>query len=71
MNAQQNRREFVKRSTVFSFGLAAAPLVSRVRAADSPGERLIVGVMGLGRGMGHVKALQGLANVEVAYPFRH
>src|SRR6185503_8118428 len=67
MNAQQNRRDFVKRSTVFSFGLAAAPLVSRVRAADSPGEKLRVGVMGLGRGMGHVKALQGLANVEVAY----
>jgi predicted dehydrogenase len=67
MNTLPTRRDFVKRTTVFSFGLAAAPLVSRVRAADSPGEKLIVGVMGLGRGMGHVKALQGLANVEVAY----
>ena len=67
MNTKQNRRDFVKRSTVFSFGLAAAPLVSRVRAAESPGERLIVGVMGLSRGLQHVKALQQLANVEIAY----
>ncbi|HWN95552.1 MAG TPA: Gfo/Idh/MocA family oxidoreductase, partial [Methylomirabilota bacterium] len=66
MNKQQNRRDFVKRTTVFSFGLAAAPLVSRVRAANSPGEKLVVGVMGLGRGLDHVKALQQL-NAEVAY----
>lgn len=69
MNTLPTRRDFVKGTTVFSFGLAAAPLVARVRAADieSPGERLRVGVMGLGRGMGHVKALQQLSNVEVAY----
>jgi predicted dehydrogenase len=67
MNSHHTRRDFVKRSTLFSFGLAAAPLVSRVRAAESPGEKLRVGVMGLGRGMGHVKALQQISNVEVAY----
>ena len=66
MNPQHSRRDFVKRSTVFSFGLATAPLASRVRAADSPGERIIVGVMGLGRGLDHVKALQQM-NAEIAY----
>lgn len=67
MNTQHTRREFVKRSTVFSFGIAAAPLISRVRAAESPGERLVVGVMGLGRGLDHVKALQQISNVQIAY----
>jgi predicted dehydrogenase len=66
MNPQQSRRDFVKRSTVFSFGLAAVPLASRVRAAESPGERIVVGVVGLGRGLDHVKALQQL-NAEIAY----
>src|SRR5512138_662931 len=66
MNSTHSRRDFVKRTTVFSFGVAAAPLISRVRAADSPGERLVVGVMGLGRGLDHVKALQQL-NVDIAY----
>ena len=67
MITQHTRRDFVKRTTVFSFGLAAAPLASRVRAADSPGEKLLVGVMGLGRGLDHVHALQRISNVEVAY----
>ncbi len=67
MNAQQNRRDFVKRTTVFSFGLAAAPLAARAQASKSPGEKLIVGVMGLGRGMDHVKALQQIENVDIAY----
>jgi len=67
MNTQHTRRDFVKRTTVFSFGLAAMPLVSRAQVTKSPGEKLIVGVMGLGRGMGHVQALQQLPNVEVAY----
>jgi hypothetical protein len=43
----QNRRDFVKRTTFFSFGLAAAPLARRVRAAESPGNKLLVGMMGL------------------------
>ena len=67
MNSRHNRRDFVKRTTVFSFGLAAAPLVSRGQTTKSPGEKLIVGVMGLGRGLDHVKAVQQIANVEIAY----
>jgi predicted dehydrogenase len=67
MSSQHTRRDFVKRTTVFSFGLAAAPLVSQAHAAKSPGEKLVVGVMGLGRGLDHVKALQEISNVEIAY----
>jgi predicted dehydrogenase len=67
MNSQPTRRDFVKSTTLFSFGLAAAPLVSRAQPAKSPGEKLLVGVMGLGRGMDHVKALKQISNVEVAY----
>ena len=67
MNPQHTRRDFVKRTTVFSFGLAAAPLVGRAQTSKSPGEKLVVGVMGLGRGADHVKALQQISNVEIAY----
>jgi predicted dehydrogenase len=67
MTSPQTRRDFVKRATVYSFGLATAPLIGRAQTAKSPGEKLIVGVMGLGRGFDHVKALQQISNVEVAY----
>jgi predicted dehydrogenase len=67
MNTKPNRRDFIKRTTVFSFGFAALPLAPRVRAAESPGEKLIVGVMGLGRGFDHVQAVQKISNVEIAY----
>lgn len=62
-----HRRDFVKRTTLFSFGLAATPLLARAQTTKSPGEKLVVGVVGLGRGFDHVKALQQIANVEVAY----
>ncbi|HXG47770.1 MAG TPA: Gfo/Idh/MocA family oxidoreductase, partial [Methylomirabilota bacterium] len=67
MNAPHSRRHFVRRTTFYSFGLAALPLVARAQTARSPGEKLLVGVMGLGRGLDHVKALQQIAGVEVAY----
>ena len=67
MNPTLPRRDFVKRTTLFSFGLAAAPLIARAQTSKSPGEKLVVGVMGLGRGFDHVKALQQIDNVEIAY----
>jgi predicted dehydrogenase len=62
-----SRRTFSKRATVFTFGLAAAPLAPRVRAASSPGSKLVVGVLGMGRGSAHIQALQQIQNVEIAY----
>src|SRR5687767_13066193 len=64
-HATSNRRTFLKQATaaaaVTSIGFPA------IRAAESPGDRLFVGVMGLSRGMDHVKALLGISNVEVSY----
>jgi predicted dehydrogenase len=67
MNTPLPRRDFVKRVTLYSFGLAAVPRLARAQTAKSPGEKLVAGVMGLGRGAAHVQALQHIANVEVAY----
>jgi predicted dehydrogenase len=67
MNPLLPRREFVKRTTLYSFGFAVAPLLARAQTTKSPGEKLVVGVMGLGRGAAHVEALQQISNVEVAY----
>jgi len=61
------RRAFTKRTSIVAFGLAAAPLVPGVRAAASPGETLRVAVLGMGRGSDHIRALQQIQNVEVAY----
>src|SRR5690349_25117480 len=62
-----NRRAFIKRATLFSFGVAATAVRARAQAPKSPGEKLVVGVMGLSRGAAHVRALNQLSNVEVAY----
>ncbi len=68
MHPTLDRRQFLSRTTVYSFGLAlSAPLVLRAQAPKSPGEKLVVGVMGLSRGAAHVEALQQIANVEIAY----
>src|SRR5882672_3083220 len=67
MHSPLHRRDFVKRSTLYSFGLAAAPLLAHTQITKSPGEKLVVGVMGLGGGFDHVKALQQISNVEIAY----
>lgn len=61
-----NRRHFLKQTAVMGASVAAAgPLI--LRAAESPGERLHVGVMGLGRGADHIAALLQISNVEIAY----
>jgi predicted dehydrogenase len=59
-----NRRRFLGQSAAVVAGLAAGPAIL---AADSPSKKLVIGVMGLGRGLDHVKACLGLADVEIAY----
>src|SRR5215211_7074638 len=60
-----SRRTFLKRtaaaSAIASIGFPA------IQGADSPGERLFAGVMGLGRGLDHINALLQIPNVEIAY----
>src|SRR5438874_13393708 len=58
-----NRRQFLRHGATLAAAATAVPAV----LADSPAKKLVLGVMGLGRGLDHVKACLGLPGVEVAY----
>jgi predicted dehydrogenase len=58
-----NRRYFLGQSAALAAGLASSGVLS---AAD-PSKKLVIGVMGLGRGLAHVTACLGLPDVEIAY----
>ncbi|HKQ37324.1 MAG TPA: Gfo/Idh/MocA family oxidoreductase [Verrucomicrobiae bacterium] len=66
MNTSISRRKFFHQT---SFAGAGALMLgaSRSHAALSPGDKIVVGVMGLGRGMDHVRALMTIPNAEIAY----
>src|SRR5689334_17318340 len=64
MNDPLNRRKFLKHTGA---GALAISTFHIARSAQSPSDKLVAGVMGLGRGMGHVEALLGLQNAEIAY----
>jgi predicted dehydrogenase len=66
MSASVNRRQFLETSAA---GAAAAWALSSQRAfaADSPNERVVVGVMGLSRGQAIATGFAKLPNVEVKY----
>ena len=67
MNTTPSRRRFIKQSAVAgAIGWAAAKGFPSLHAADSQ-KKVIVGVMGLGRGMGHVSSYLTQSNCEVAY----
>src|ERR1041385_2887380 len=66
-STHSTRRDFVKRTTVYSFGLAVAPMLARGQTPSSPGNKLVVAVVGLGRGLDHVQALQQIPDAEIAY----
>jgi predicted dehydrogenase len=66
MNTSISRRTFFHQSTLAGAG-ALALGASRSRAALSPGDKIVAGVMGLSRGMGHVQALLNIPNTEIAY----
>ncbi len=61
MKPELNRREILKSSATLSAG--AGILCS----ANAASRKVRVGVMGLGRGLGHIKGLLGVEDVEVAY----
>ncbi|HIM68886.1 MAG TPA: twin-arginine translocation signal domain-containing protein, partial [Verrucomicrobia bacterium] len=65
-NTFLNRRRFLQHSAA---GVTAAALAKRhsLHAANKAANKLRVGVMGLGRGMAHVKNYLKLSDVEVAY----
>ena len=60
-----SRRSFIKESTLAGSALIAAP--HAIRAANKASNTLRVGVMGLSRGVAHVRRYAETTNVEVAY----
>jgi predicted dehydrogenase len=67
MNPSIDRRQFVKQTAALSASLATFGAPAIARSAESPGDKLLVGVMGLGRGLDHCNALLQISNVEIAY----
>ena len=61
------RRRFLSQAWHLGAAAALIPASARVRAASPPSRRVVVGVMGLGRGLDHVKALLRLPDVELRY----
>ncbi len=61
------RRTFLERSATLGAALAAAPVLSRLTAAELPSNRVRVAVMGLSRGMSHVAGYLALPGVDIAY----
>ncbi len=65
MDGTINRREFLDRAAV---GTAAMTLAGRIATAqEQPSERVVVGVMGLSRGMALTQGFSAQPNVEVRY----
>jgi predicted dehydrogenase len=60
------RRSALQRTAILTAGAALSTLPN-LRAADAAGRKLKVGVVGLSRGLAHVKALLELPDVEIAF----
>lgn len=65
-SAAVSRRHFVQSTGALGAVLALAKPPA-ILPAESPGNRVVVGVVGLSRGMAHVSGHLGVSNVEVAY----
>ena len=65
-NSLTKRRSFLKKTAAAGSMVALAPTAA-VRAANKANNTLQVGVMGLGRGVAHVRRFAELPGVKVAY----
>ncbi len=62
-----NRRTFFHATSAATAGLAVHALRARALAADAPSNRVVVGVMGLGRGRDLIRGLQQIEGVEIRW----
>jgi predicted dehydrogenase len=62
-----HRRRFLETSAASGAAAAMALSTRGLLADDSPNERVVVGVMGLSRGLAHAKGLASLPGVKVKY----
>ncbi len=67
MNTPLSRRDFLRRSAVASASVAALTSFPSILRAAGANDRLVVGVMGLGRGMAHIEGFLSVPNVEIGY----
>ncbi len=71
MNEANSRRDFLKKTSRFAAAATAAATVTGpnllLGQAKGANERFRVGVMGLGRGRGHINGYLDVPNTEVAY----
>jgi predicted dehydrogenase len=68
MNDSITRRDFLKRSSAVTAGLAVLGGASPLRAGKGPNDKVLVGVIGChNRGMDHLESYPALPNVEIAY----
>ncbi|MEW6304225.1 MAG: Gfo/Idh/MocA family oxidoreductase [Verrucomicrobiota bacterium] len=66
MNDSLNRRRFLQQTSVLTAGFAAYSTAT-LRAQNAANKKLLVGVMGLGRGRAHLAGFMAVPNVEIAY----
>jgi predicted dehydrogenase len=63
-----DRRHFLKRTSLFTAGIAGLGQFPSILGADSPAQKVVVAVMGTnGRGMDHIAGFLGQPNTEIAY----
>ncbi|MFT5466342.1 MAG: putative dehydrogenase [Verrucomicrobiales bacterium] len=62
-----SRRRFNTGLSTAAAGAASLNLVSNLSGQDAASNRLVVGVMGLGRGRGHIKGWLQVPGVEIGY----
>src|SRR6185437_13463146 len=68
MNHKLNRRQFIQRTGLAGASLAALGSLGSLRAAQSPNQKILVGIMGVNsRGMSHVAGYLSQPNCEIAY----
>lgn len=66
MKKQTSRRTFMQQSGALG-AILATSTAPAILAQDSPGDRIVVGVIGMGRGRGHLASYLDLKNVEVSH----
>lgn len=62
---QHNRRDFLKAAS--ALGATSFSILPNIYGQNAPSRKLRVGVMGLQRGLAHVRSFQAASNVEIAY----
>jgi predicted dehydrogenase len=68
MNTSITRRDFLRRTSVLTTGLAVIGSAIPLRGAASPNEKVRIGIIGCnGRGMNHISGYLALPNAEIAY----